>query len=141
MFPSLNCSWGLLLTVVFCFSDKCCFSGVVRPSSLVSDAGGVVSVSVLDEVDRVAAGSSTVFEGDGSASEVLWLVTRSLVESFLDVRPPPPVPPSVSPVVDSRSPSSVVDALGPEFGQLSVASLSPGPVDICLETAATVVDG
>ena len=37
--------------------------------------------------------------------------------------------------------SAAVDALGLKVERLSVAILSPGPVDICVETAATVVDG
>ena len=125
----------LLMTVVFL--------GVVRPSCLISGAGGVVIASVVDEVERAAAGSSTVVEGEDSASESLSLVTRSVVESVLDVGTAAVQlsVEQVSSVAVAGSPSVAVDALGPEVERLSVASLSPGPVDICVETAATVVDG
>ena len=112
---------------------------MLRYLSLVTDAGGVVNASVLVEVER----ASTVVQGEDSASKVLSLVTRSVVESVLNVRPAA-VPMSVeqlSSVVVSGSPFAAVDTLGPEVEQLSVVTLSPGPVDICVETAATAADG
>ena len=75
---SLLC-FVLLTTVVFL--------GVVVQSSLASRAGGVIIASFLDEVERTAAGSSTVVEGEDSASESLSVVTRSVVELVLDVGP------------------------------------------------------
>ena len=117
------------------------FPGAVRPYIPVSGDDGVVSASVLHEVGRAAAGSSTVVEVETSASEALSVVTHSVVESVVDVGPPAVQSPveQLTSVVAGRSHSAVVDALGPEFEQLSVASLSPGPVDICVDTAATAV--
>ena len=92
------------------------FPEVVRPSSLVSAAGGVVSASVLDQVERAAAGYSTVVEVEGSASESLSVVTRSVVKSVMYVRPAV-VPSSKEPVlfvVVGGSSSAAVHALGPE---------------------------
>ena len=99
-------------------------------------------MSVLDEVEGAAAGSSTVVEGEDSASQALSLMTRSVVESVVDVGPAA-VPLSleqVSFVVVGGSPPAAVDALEPEVDRLSVASFSPGHVDICAETAANVVN-
>ena len=119
------------------------FLGVVRSSSLVSGAGGVVSVSVLDVMERAAAGSSTVVEGEDSAAESLLVVTHPVLVSVLDVGPAT-VPSSLEQVLSivlGGSPSAAVDVLRPEVERLNVASLSPGPVDICVDTAATVVNG
>ena len=116
------------------------FPVVVRPSHLISSADGVVSASVLDDVERAAVWSSIVNEGENSASESVSVVTRSVVESVLEVGPAA-VPSSVeqvSSIVVGRFPSAPADALGLEVKRLSVAFLSPGPVDICVETA---VDG
>ena len=101
---SLLCS--VLVTAVV-------FPGVVRPSSLASVAGGILSASVLNDVDGAAAGFSMVVKGEDSASESLSLVTGSVVESVLDVGPVA-VPSSVeqrSSVVVGGSPSAAVDAL------------------------------
>ena len=48
----------------------CCFSGVVRPSSLLSGAGGAVGASLPDDVERAVAGSSIVVEGENSAERI-----------------------------------------------------------------------
>ena len=130
------------------FIDVCClvttvvFLGVVWPSGLLSGAGGVISALLPDDVEEAVAGSSTVVEGEASASESLSVVTPSVVESVLDVAPAA-VPSSVeqmSSVVVGVSPSAGVHALGPEVERLNVASLAPGPVDVCMGTAAIVVD-
>ena len=98
-------------------------------------------MSVLDEVERAAAGSSTVVEGEDSAAESLLVVTHPVLVSVLDVVSAA-VPSSLDQVLSivlGGSPSAAVDALGLEVERLNVASLSPGPVDICVDTAATVV--
>ena len=88
---------------------------MVRPWSLVSGAGGIVSASVLDEVDRTAAGSSTAVEGEDSASEVLPLVTLSVVVSVLDVG-------SAAVLASVEQVSSIVVG-----GSSSAAVVAPGP--------------
>ena len=115
----------------------------MRPYSPVSSVAGFVSASVLNNAERVAARSSTVVEGEDSASEALSMVTCCILDSLLDVGPAA-VSSSVEPVssvVIGGSPSATVDALGPIVDGLGVDSLSPGLVDNCLETAATVVVG
>ena len=133
--PVTSSFFSVLVTTVV-------FSGLVRPSSLLSGDGGVVSASLLDDLVRAVAGSSTAVVGEHSTSESLSMVTRSVAEPVLYVEPAG-VPSSVD-----LLPSSVValshlaaaDILGPAVWRLSVASSSPGPVDICVGTAATVVD-
>ena len=56
---------------VFCLVTTVVFFGLVRPFSLSSGAGCAVSVSVLDNVERAVAGSSTVVQGEDTASESL----------------------------------------------------------------------
>ena len=120
------------------------FPVVVRPFSLLSVAGTAVSASVLDDVEKAVAGSSTIVEGRDSASESISVVTRSVVRLVLDVEasaavvssstdPVPSVVASVSLLVD-------VDALVFEEEQLNATSSSPEPVDICVGTTANVVE-
>ena len=123
-----------LVTSLLCYVlvTNVVFPGVVRPSSLVSGSGGVVSASVLDKVKRAAAGSSTVVEGEDSASEVLLLVTRSVVESVLDVglAAVPSSMEQVSSIVVGGSLSEAAKALRPKVERLKFASLSAGPLDV-----------
>ena len=87
-------------------------------------------------------GPSTVVKGDDSAPVSLPVVTRSVVDSVLDLEPP------VVPSSSNRVPSVVVgeslwvdeDALGQELVRLSIASLSPEPLDDCVGTTATVAE-
>ena len=70
------------------------------------------------------------------------MVTRSVIESFLDLEPSGVVVSSSADsgpsVVSSASSVVDVDMLCPEVEQLSVASWSPEPVDICVWTIAIV---
>ena len=105
------------------------FPGLFRPSSLFSAAPGDVSASVPHDVERTVAGSSTVAQGEDSASESLSVVTRSVVESVLDVGPAG-VPSTFEPgesIMAGISLLADVDGLGFEAEQLSVAFLSPYP--------------
>ena len=87
--------------------------------------------------------SSTVVESQNSASEELSAVTRSVVESMLDVEPAymPSSLEQMSSVVNAGSPAATVDALGPEVERLSATFLSSKSADICVETVTTVEDG
>ena len=106
----------------------------------ISGAGGAVSASLLDDVERAVFGSSTIVGGKGSAPESIPVVTHSVVVSVLDVEPA-----GVSWSAD-RVPSVVfdvslsvgVDAVGSKVERLCDASSSLEPVDVCIRTTATV---
>ena len=114
------CCFALVTTLVF--------PDVVRPSNCLSDDCGA---SVLHDVERAIVGSSTVMEGRNNASESFSVATVSVVESVLDVESSGVV---VSFVVASATMLADVDALRSQTEWLSVVSLTPEPVDICVGT-------
>ena len=109
-------------------------------SSLSSRAGDAVSASVLDDVERVVVGSSSVVEGEDSAPKSFSVLTRFFVESGLDVDPTGKsssadrVP---SFVIDGSLPADV-EVLRTEIERLSVAFSCPEPMDVCFATISTV---
>ena len=125
---------------VICSVTTVVFSGVVRPSSFYSGAGGAVSALLLDDVVRVVTGFSTFIEGKDSAPESIPVVTLSVVELLLEMEPAgvPSSTDRVPSIVVGGSLSGDVDAVGLKMEWLSDASSSPEPVDVCTETTATV---
>ena len=117
--------------------------GVVRWCSISSGAGGIVSASVLDDVETAANEYLSFLEGEQSASESHSVVTPSLVESVLDAEPSG-VPSTADPVLSvgaSMSLSVDLNALRPEIERLSVPFSSAKPVNIRVQTTASVVEG
>ena len=84
-FPSLVCSWVFVLHCRCNSLTTVVFPGVFRPTNPFFAAGGAISASFPHDMERTVAGSSNVAQGEDSASESLSVVTRSVVQSVLDV--------------------------------------------------------